>query len=179
MTYVTVGHNAPLPLPGTSMICDVLLALVDRDQLTSILPAVHQHALGHVARVLDAGRGDITSQLRRAGVPVTGAPEAVLDASLLLMISAAGRCPSAARLLMRSGIDRSWIVARNGAWQAVDDSVLHVAPVGADASGQGNNQHQGHVPVPGMRDRAIDRLPDAAFLADAPPGEVERDDSAP
>lgn len=144
------------------MLCDVLVAIVDRDQLNAILPAVHQHALGHVARVLDAGRGEVTSQLRRAGVPVEQAPAIVVGAPLMLMISAAARCPAAARLLMRAGVDRVWIVARNGSWSEIDDSVILVAP---DATPP--REQPLHIAVPGIRDRAAPSRT-GTFLTDTP-----------
>jgi len=156
------------------MICDVLVAIVDRDQLDAVLPAVHQHALGHVARVLDAGRGELPSQLRRAGVPVEQAPDSVADAPLLVVISAAARCPFAAHLLMRSGIDRIWIVSGNGVWTEVDDSIVLVTPNVAD-----RRDRRPHVPVPGIRDRTVERSPDAPFRSDTPPLAVERDESLP
>lgn len=156
------------------MISDVLVAVVDRDQLNTILPAVHRHALGHVARVLDAGRGELTSQLRRAGVPVEQAPAAVVDAPLLLIISAAARCPSAARLLMQSGIHRAWIVRRNGVWSDVDDSIIQITPEIAHRP-----DHQPHVPVPGIHDQTVERSRDGTLVADTPSGAAERDDSLP
>ena len=145
---------------------DVLVALVDRDQLDAILPAVHRHALGHVARVLDAGRGNIIGQLRRAGVPVEQVPAAIAGAPLAMMIGAAARCPFAARLLLENGIDRLWIVGTSGAWAAVDDTVLRIAPrreTAADAQSR-----RPHIPVPGIRDRAT-VVPPAADAGETRP----------
>lgn len=139
---------------------DVLVALVDRDQLDAILPGVHRHALGHVARVLDADRGEITGQLRRAGVPVEQAPATVASAPLAIMIAAAARSPFAARLLLDSGIDRLWIVSATGAWAAADDAVLRIAvrrEVAADPLGP-----RPHIPVPGIHDRAVTSVSTAA-----------------
>ena len=121
---------------------------------------MHRHALGHVARVLDAGRGEISGQLRRAGVPVEQAPAAIPSASLAIMIAAAARCPFAARLLLDSGIDRLWIVSATGAWAAADDTVLRIVPrreVATNPLGP-----RPHIPVPGIHDRAIASVPPAA-----------------
>ena len=131
---------------------DVLVALTDRDQLDRVLPAVHLHALGHVARVLDARRGEITGQLRRAGVPVEGAPEGIADAPLALMIAAAARCPSAARLMLDAGIDRLWVVSISGGWSTVDDAVLRIAPRREESAFP--QPPRQHIPVPGISDRA-------------------------
>lgn len=146
---------------------DVLVALVERDQLGAVLPAVHRHALGHVARVLDAERGDIVGQLRRAGVPVEQAPAAIADSPLAIMIAAAARCPAAARLLMESGIDRLWIVPTTGAWMAVDDTVLRIAPR-RETAAESRSQRP-HVPVPGIHDQAVAAMPPAADAGETRP----------
>lgn len=159
------------------MICDVLVALVERDQLNAILPVVHRHALGHVARVLDGSRGEVTSQLGRAGVPVVQAPITVMDAPLLLMISAAARCPSAARLLIQSGIHRVWIVGHNGVWTEVDDSVVLIAQINPEAARR--RELRAHVPVPGIRDGVVEGSRDVIFLTGTSPGAAERETGPP
>ncbi len=143
---------------------DVLVALVGRDHLNRILPAVHQHALGHVARVLDADRGEVGGQLRRAGVPVERAPQGISDAPLALMIAAAARCPFAARLMMEAGIDRLWIVSTSGAWRAVDDAVLRIAPRREEAADP--QRQRPYIPVPGIGDRPAAVIPAEAPVAD-------------
>lgn len=149
--------------PQDPMVSDVLVALVDRDQLSTILPVVHRHMLGHVSRVLNPERGDLTSQLRRAGVPVEQAPALVTDAPLLLLISAAGKCPAAAHMLMQAGIHHFWIVRKTGVWSDVDDSVDVLKPAVAAPIGR-----MPHIPVPGMRDPAVDRPRDPVFQSDGP-----------
>ena len=146
---------------------DVLVALVDREQLGAILPAVHQHALGHVARVIDAGRGDIIGQLRRAGVPVEQAPAAIAGAPLAIMIAAAARCPAAARLLLDSGLDRLWIVRTTGAWVTADDTVLRIAP--RRETGVDRQTQRPHIPVPGIHDRAVTVASPAADAGETRP----------
>lgn len=110
------------------MIADAAVAILDRQTLPNILPVVHTHGLGHVARVLTAERGDLQSQLRRMGVPAEGAPESVLGAATLLVLSAAARSPAAAGLLLRAGASSAWTVTRRGEWKAVDDEVTLVSP---------------------------------------------------
>lgn len=113
------------------MITDVVVAIFDQETLADVLPVVHTNGLGHVARVLTVQRGDLRSQLQRMGVPAEQAPGPVLDASTLLVLSAAARSPMAAGLLLRAGTSAVWIVTRNGEWNAFDDSVTILSPTPA------------------------------------------------
>lgn len=111
------------------MITDVVVAILDKRTLTDILPIVHTHGLGHVARVLTIERGDLRGQLKRMGVPAEGAPELVSEAATLLVLSASARSPAAAGLVLRAGASQVWIVSRHGEWKAFDDTVTPVSPV--------------------------------------------------
>lgn len=113
----------------TLMTVDVVVALVDKLTLSDILPAVHTHGLGHVARVLSVERGDLQSQLKRMGVPAEGAPDLIFDATTLLVLSAAARSPAAAGLLLRAGASTVWTVTRHGDWEVFDDTVTLVSPI--------------------------------------------------
>lgn len=136
------------------MITDVVVAILDKQILTDVLPVVHTHGLGHVARVLTAERGDLRSQLKRMGVPAEGAPERMFDAATLLVLSTAARSPAAAGLLLRAGASRVWTVTRHGEWKAFDDAVTLVSSV---------------PPVPAPSSRAIPGLHDAPNAAPSAP----------
>lgn len=110
------------------MITDVVVAILGREALASVLPAVHTHGFGHVARVLTIERGVLRSQLKRMGVPAEGAPASIDDATTLLVLSAAARSPSAAGLLVRATAGPVWIVSRSGEWRPFDDAVALVSP---------------------------------------------------
>lgn len=111
------------------MITDIVVAIIDKQTLGSILPAVHTHGLGHVARVLSVERGDFRSQFKRMGVPAEGAPEPIFDAATLLVLSAAARSPAAAGLVLRAGASSVWTVTRHGEWKAFDDTVSLMSPM--------------------------------------------------
>lgn len=127
------------------MIFDSVIAIVDNETLTDILPIVHAQGLGNVARVLSAERGDLQSQLKRMGVPSEGAPQVVQEAALLLVLSAAARSRSAGGLLLRAGASPVWTVTRHGEWQVFDDAVTLVSP-GPSAP------VPAHRPIPGLHD---------------------------
>jgi hypothetical protein len=137
------------------MITDVVVAILDREALADVLPAVHTNGLGHVARVLTVERGDLHGQLKRMGVPAEQAPEPVAESRTLLVLSAAARSPMAAALLLRSGASTAWIVTRNGEWKVFDDAVTHVSPT--------------TTAMPVSPAQGLPSLPDVPGLHDVPP----------
>lgn len=136
------------------MITDVVVAILDRQTLTDILPTVHTHGFGHVARVLSTERGDLRKQLKRMGVPAEGAPDPVSQAGTLLVLSAAARSPAAAGLVLRAGAFPVWIVTRHGEWKTFDDTVTSVSSV---------------PPVPARPTQSIPGLHDAPAVDPSPP----------
>lgn len=146
------------------MITDSVVAILDRIALSAILPIVHAHGFGHVARVLSAERGDLRSQLKRVGVPSEGAPRTVLDAGTVLVLSAAARSPAAGGLLIRSGATQVWTATHRGEWNVFDDSVTVLSPA---------PPVRGAVPqsVPGLHDAlpSTPSTPDEHGVSDQPP----------
>jgi Trk K+ transport system NAD-binding subunit len=94
---------------------DAVVALVTRDQLSGVLTAIHRSGHGHNARVLDAARGEVKGQLRRAGVTT----EVDLDLSgaenVVILIHAPGRTAKTAEMLQRAGVLAVRVVNRAGA----------------------------------------------------------------
>lgn len=103
------------------MLTDAVVAVVNDDRLPDILPIVHRNGLGHLARVIRRERGDLRTQLRRAGIPVEQAPNALDDARCILLVTAAARSQTTAELLLRHHAIATWIVTRQGYWRDIDD----------------------------------------------------------
>jgi len=90
---------------------EIVIAAVERAQLSSLLTAIHRSGFGHLTRVLDPDRGDVAGQARRAGA---GVPDDFVlgDQRVAVMISAAARTPAATQLLERQGASRVWTTER-------------------------------------------------------------------
>ena len=70
---------------------ETVVALYQRDRLSSGLSALHSRGLGHTARVLDPARGSIASQFAQAGIAADlGFPEPTPD-DVFLLVNATGR----------------------------------------------------------------------------------------
>lgn len=106
------------------MIQESVVAVINNDVLGDILPIVHRSGYGHLARVIRNTRRSLLGQLQRAGVPVSQAPETITQIPAVLLISAAGRAPMAATMLIRLGANRVWIVSADGVWSELEDTVL-------------------------------------------------------
>lgn len=103
------------------MLTDAVVAVVDDDRLPDLLPIIHRNGLGHLARVMRRERGDLRTQLRRAGIPVEQAPDALDTAPCILLVTAAARSEKTAELLLRHNAIATWIVTRLGFWRDIDD----------------------------------------------------------
>lgn len=106
------------------MLQDSVVAIVPDDAVRDILPAVHRAGLGHLARLVRAGRRSVLDQLQRAGVPVSQAPASIEQCRAALLISAAARSPMASSLVLQHGASTVWIVSALGAWIEVEDILL-------------------------------------------------------
>ncbi len=106
------------------MLQDSVVAIVSDDAVRDILPAVHRAGLGHLARLIRAGRSSVAQQLQRAGVPVSQAPAHVETSPAVLLISAAARSPMAASLALQHGASMVWTVSGMGTWTATEDVIL-------------------------------------------------------
>jgi hypothetical protein len=94
---------------------DAVIGLVERGQLSSVLTTIHRSGQGHYARVLDAARGDVTGQLRRAGVTADLDAEVRSPDNVVVLIHAPGRTAKAAEMLQRAGASSVRVVQRAGA----------------------------------------------------------------
>lgn len=115
------------------MIQDSVVAIVPESAIDDVLPAVHRAGLGHLARLVRAGRGSVLDQLRRAGIPTSQAPDLMATTESALLITAAARSQAAGALLLQQGAVLVWNVTSLGAWVELDDAVLtrpnvHILP---------------------------------------------------
>lgn len=106
------------------MLQDSVVAIVPDEAVRDILPAIHRAGLGHISRLIRAGRGTVVDQLRRAGVPVAQAPESLESSQAALLITAAARSPMAASLVLHHGASQVWTVSALGAWIETEDAIL-------------------------------------------------------
>lgn len=94
---------------------DAVVALFTRDALPRGLAALHGTGRGHLARVLDAGRGDLAAQLQRAGVPPElGLPDLGPDAAVVV-VNATAQADAVGDLLLGAGAREVRVVARGAA----------------------------------------------------------------
>ncbi len=110
------------------MLPDAVVSIIPNGKLSALLSAIHSDGMGYLARVASIERGPVLDQLRRAGIPVSQAPDIIADADQVLFVNAGGRALATAGLLMRVGVRRAWIVNAHGGWSEVDDAVLTPAP---------------------------------------------------
>ncbi|MGH2557924.1 MAG: hypothetical protein ACRDJH_02585 [Thermomicrobiales bacterium] len=83
------------------MAADTVLGIVRRDDLPDALALLHRGGYGPNTRVMNAGRGDLAGQLRRAGI---AHPPSLDDQSQpLVMIFAPSRVADVVALLQRIG----------------------------------------------------------------------------
>lgn len=106
------------------MLQDSVVAIVPDEVVRDILPAVHRAGLGHVARLVRAGKRSVATQLQRAGVPISQAPDLLQSTTVALLINAAARSPMAGSLLLQHGASQVWTISATGAWTEIDDVVL-------------------------------------------------------
>ncbi|MDQ3654831.1 MAG: hypothetical protein M3457_07115 [Chloroflexota bacterium] len=106
------------------MLQDSVVAIVSDDAVRDILPAVHRAGLGHLARLIRAGRSSVVQQLQRAGVPISQAPANLATSRAVLLITTAARSPMAASLVLQHGAEAVWTVSIQGAWVEIEDVIL-------------------------------------------------------
>jgi hypothetical protein len=90
-----------------------VIGVFSRDRLSGALSAVHRAGFGPQARVIDGARGDLATQLDRAGLRVEAG--IVFDpAALLIVVSAPGRAIAVSDLFSRLEAERVVAARRAG-----------------------------------------------------------------
>lgn len=85
------------------MINDAVVGIILRDELPNVLTVIHRSGLGPQARVLDPERGDIASQLSRAGVIDPPDLSVEIGHEMVLLVFSAGRMVQASEAMERFG----------------------------------------------------------------------------
>ena len=106
------------------MLQESVVAIVPEELVRDVLPVIHRSALGHLARLVRAGKQPVLAQLQRAGVPITQAPEHLANCPAVLLMSAAARSPMTASLLLQHGATSVWVISTLGAWNMVEDVII-------------------------------------------------------
>jgi hypothetical protein len=124
---------------------DVVVAAVDRASLSAVLSAIHRSGYGHLTRVLDPERGDVTAQLRRAGIAVPVGFEFDGTQRVGVMISAAVRTPAAAALLRQLDASEVWTTGRTTA--PIPLLIGSLSNLTAQAGRASSRRHQSNEPL--------------------------------
>ncbi|MGH2532041.1 MAG: hypothetical protein ACRDJW_07005 [Thermomicrobiales bacterium] len=93
------------------MAADTVLGVIQRDDLPDALASLHRGGYGPNTRVMDAARGDLTGQLRRAGI--TDPPSLADQTRPLVMVFAPGRIAVVVDLLQRAGASAIHVAERS------------------------------------------------------------------
>jgi hypothetical protein len=106
------------------MLQESVVAIIPEESVRDVLPAIHRAGLGHVSRLVRAGRSPVLAQLLRAGIPISQAPESLSSCASALLVNAAARAPMTASLLLQHGASQVWTVSALGAWTESEDVIL-------------------------------------------------------
>jgi hypothetical protein len=101
---------------------EYVIVLVGPDHLPVALAALHRAGYGPNARVFDPARGELAGQLRRAGVAPEGLPSALGEGEVAVGVQAAGRAMAVVSTLIGAGVERVYLVARDGQWRVATAS---------------------------------------------------------
>ncbi len=82
---------------------DSIVAVFERDRLNTGLAALHRNRYGPHTRVLDGARGDLSTQLHRAGIGATLDLRGLTPDTVLVLVNAPGRAVQVAALLSDGG----------------------------------------------------------------------------
>ena len=121
-------------LPAAS---DTVVGVFERERLSTALIATHRAGFGPHVRVLDGARGDLSGQLRRAGIRLSLAPDRE-EATVLIVVTAPGRTASAADILRRAGSRTVHLITRGAPTTAADTATSRTGastPVLEDEAG--------------------------------------------
>lgn len=103
------------------------VAVITEEIQNDVVAALHAAGVGHLTRVIRRERGDIATQLRRAGVDVDLVPASVLEADRIVLVSPDARNLETACVMLQKGATNAWTLNPGDGWQAVDDETIEIA----------------------------------------------------
>ena len=103
------------------------VAVITEEIQNDVVAALHAAGVGHLTRVIRRERGDIATQLRRAGVDVDLVPASVLEADRIVLVSPDARNLETACVMLQKGATSAWTLTPGDGWQAVDDETIEIA----------------------------------------------------
>ncbi len=103
------------------------VAVITEDIQNDVVAALHVVGVGHLTRVIRRERGDIATQLRRAGIDPDLVPDCVLDADRVVLVSPDARNLETACVMLQKGATSAWTLNPGDGWHAVDDETIEIA----------------------------------------------------
>lgn len=103
------------------------VAVITEDIQNDIVAALHAAGVGHLTRVIRRERGDIATQLRRAGVDPGAVPDAVLGAERVVVVSPDASNLETACVMLQRGAISAWTLSPGDGWHPVDDEMIEIA----------------------------------------------------
>jgi hypothetical protein len=103
------------------------VAVITEEIQNDVVAALHAAGVGHLTRVIRRERGDIATQLRRAGVDSDDVPPAVIEADRVVLVSPDARNLETACIMLQKGATSAWTLNTGDGWNVVDDETIEIA----------------------------------------------------
>jgi hypothetical protein len=103
------------------------VAIITEELQNDIVAALHAAGVGHLTRVIRRERGDITTQLRRAGIDAADLPPAIPGADRVVVVSPDAGNVQTACIMLQKGATSAWTLDPGDGWRTVDDETIEIA----------------------------------------------------
>ena len=103
------------------------VAVITEDIQNDVVAALHAAGIGHLTKVIRRERGDIATQLGRAGIDADRVPVSVLDADRVVLVSPDARNLETACIMLQKGATSAWTLNPDDGWSVVDDETIEIA----------------------------------------------------
>lgn len=103
------------------------VAVITEEIQNDVVAALHAAGVGHLTRVIRRERGEIATQLRRAGIDADSIPAAVRDADRVVLVTPDARNLETACTMLQRGATSAWTLTPGDGWHVVDDETIEIA----------------------------------------------------